>query len=388
MDFKIYLPKYIVRKKNYIFKRYFTRQYYGKKYGKELFSAINSFGSNKSDLIEMLSFPKIGAIEINSTCNLKCKICNTHLANRKVKIMDLEKIEKILSTLKHYDVQGLVLHTINEPFAHPEFENILKLFKRYDIYISRLSTNGLLLDKHSNAIFKYNDIIKTLRFSIDGIYEQYEKTRQGASFQKLVDNIRSFSKENKKVGIPLRIDSVLLKDNLYQVREFLSFFSKFFLFEDIHLHHSNFLAADNSYIKNQSILYNHMKEQNPCLSLYTAVFILSNGDISLCCRDFAAQLVIGNIFEQSIEEIWNGQRHKEIIEKFKKKSKDLSQCLNCFSADSNYEGLLIKFIYFLYFKYYKSSDKDFYDKLKGWVDLLNNNRREIQKECIDFINKM
>jgi radical SAM protein with 4Fe4S-binding SPASM domain len=40
--------------------------------------------------------------------------------------------------------------------------------------------------------------------------------------------------------------------------------------------------------------------------------IASNGDVVSCCRDLEHKTVLGNLFEQDFEEIWNGERYQAL----------------------------------------------------------------------------
>ena len=50
----------------------------------------------------------------------------------------------------------------------------------------------------------------------------------------------------------------------------------------------------------------------PCIALWSTLGIHSNGDVNLCCIDFANSVPLGNARQQSIEEIWKGEKLKQI----------------------------------------------------------------------------
>ena len=62
----------------------------------------------------------------------------------------------------------------------------------------------------------------------------------------------------------------------------------------------------------ESTDYKVNKIPTACLHLYIGTQILENGDVSLCgCWDAKQKMIIGNIFEQSFEEIY-GENSQEM----------------------------------------------------------------------------
>lgn len=53
-----------------------------------------------------------------------------------------------------------------------------------------------------------------------------------------------------------------------------------------------------------------------CKRLFTQAYILWNGDMLLCCVDYGYTTVLGNVAEQSIREVWNADKAREIRRRF------------------------------------------------------------------------
>jgi radical SAM protein with 4Fe4S-binding SPASM domain len=52
-----------------------------------------------------------------------------------------------------------------------------------------------------------------------------------------------------------------------------------------------------------------------CELLFTKPVVLANGDVNACaCRDVEAELIVGNVKEQSLREIWAGPKIDAIID--------------------------------------------------------------------------
>lgn len=65
--------------------------------------------------------------------------------------------------------------------------------------------------------------------------------------------------------------------------------------------------------------------------------ILWNGDVTLCCYDYNGSNVIGNIGNNSMEEIWHSVKIEQIRDTFKNHTTNtLSLCNKCFLAPHNF----------------------------------------------------
>ena len=54
------------------------------------------------------------------------------------------------------------------------------------------------------------------------------------------------------------------------------------------------------------------KKRHPCYELWKRVTILYDGRVVPCCFDFDGELVLGDLKEQSLKEIWNGKKMKNL----------------------------------------------------------------------------
>jgi radical SAM protein with 4Fe4S-binding SPASM domain len=50
----------------------------------------------------------------------------------------------------------------------------------------------------------------------------------------------------------------------------------------------------------------------PCIQPWERINFLYNGDVNICCGDVEGELIVGNIKESSIRQLWYGKRAKEI----------------------------------------------------------------------------
>ena len=65
-----------------------------------------------------------------------------------------------------------------------------------------------------------------------------------------------------------------------------------------------------------------------CSLLFETFTILSNGNVVTCCYDLKGELIHGNIFKESILDIWQSQKYKKIRDNFRIKKYN-SLCESC-----------------------------------------------------------
>lgn len=66
---------------------------------------------------------------------------------------------------------------------------------------------------------------------------------------------------------------------------------------------------------------------------YIKIVIRPTGDVLFCCNDFHYKWVIGNLTHNTIQEVWNGKRRLELLDKLEHGGKG-TPCLHCEEAMS------------------------------------------------------
>ena len=92
--------------------------------------------------------------------------------------------------------------------------------------------------------------------------------------------------------------------------------------------------------KTDKELFKKKKNQKPfcCPSLWQRMFIHPDGIVTPCCLDAKRNLVMGNINENSISEIWNNEKYRKMRDLHRKgEYKKISECKNCSLANYRQE---------------------------------------------------
>lgn len=66
-----------------------------------------------------------------------------------------------------------------------------------------------------------------------------------------------------------------------------------------------------------------------CTFPWYAMVICADGTVTPCPQDFFAQMTMGNVNEQTLREIWNGNPYRDLRRKFRTNIESLELCKDC-----------------------------------------------------------
>jgi MoaA/NifB/PqqE/SkfB family radical SAM enzyme len=170
-------------------------------------------------------------INVNSICNLKCKMCDVGQQNENsqfYKIMisdnneslDLELLQTLINEVKSYKPKIAIVGT--EPLLYQKLIDISDYIIRNNLELS-ITTNGLLLEKYAQDLVNIG--ISDLNVSIDGPSKIHDDIRGvTTSFEKAINGIKlihSLKKQYKIVKPKIRINYTISKYNYHCLSQFI-----------------------------------------------------------------------------------------------------------------------------------------------------------------------
>ncbi len=298
------------------------------------------FSYNFSDKTEIKNNPHIFVIESTNYCNLDCAMCPRRHMQRKPEHMKFELFKKIIDESKDF-VYEVGLDLFGEPLLCPDIFKMIKYAKEAGVNNTAMSTNAMLLteDKAKSILSSGLDV---LVIDMDAFTkETYEKLRVGANFETVVKNVRRFA-ELKKVEEangnmkPYAILQIIqMKENESEINDWIEFWKD----SPFHLHIKRFntwAGQDKDIIalskEEQRVRFG--QKRRPCAFLWEQMIFASNGNVTACCIDYDTKLAMGNVKENSVLEIWNGERFKKFRE-LHKKGVYTNICENCLEWKGN-----------------------------------------------------
>lgn len=232
-------------------------------------------------------------IETYNRCNGGCSFCPVSVKNetRPETRMDSELFYKIIDDLSSMKYDGkIALFSNNEPFLDERIIDFHK-YARKKLPKARfhLFTNGTLL-----TMDKFLEIIEYLDELIIDNYNQELK---------LIPNnqkIKQYCEEHKElIG---KVTIVLRKPN-----EILT---------------SRGGDAPN---RNDKIVY----DGTTCMLPFRQMIVRPDGKVSLCCNDPLGKYTMGDLAKQTIDEVWFGEKFKNVRKKIYLGRENVDKCKYC-----------------------------------------------------------
>lgn len=299
-------------------------------------------------------------IEITNTCNLNCDFCPKH--HRKKRQLSAEEFNLITDKVRG-KVCFLYFHLMGEPLLHPLLPQFVRMANEKG-FKTVLTSNGTLLHRclplldalphkiqlslHSHESNARGELASYMQEVMDFSTQAAEKGtcmvlrlwNQGGKDQENEEVMRLIEQYVPKPWKE-RPDGFRLKDHLY-----LEFDRKFEWPTAGEESEKN--LKDESEDESEKNLKDELKnesedesgEESPkkdkkqlfCKALIKQIGVLSDGSLVPCCLDHDGDVVLGNLLNQSLEEILASPRAQALIEGFKHHMASEKLCQNCESA--------------------------------------------------------
>lgn len=275
-------------------------------------------------------------IEPTSVCNLHCDYClNKDLNKPQLGHMSMELYRKIIDEIAQF-ASDIYLQHRGESVVHPKLPEMIAYAKAKGLKTKLHNNATLLTVKKSEAIIDAG--LDFISFSFDGyVKKTYEENRKGGNFEKTLQNILDFLRIKKEKGRKTPFTQLQVmeiwsgKDPQQLTHERESFSRNFDGLAldrlDIRTPH-NWAGGINP--ATEKAMHKAGKHYVPCTFPWYSMTLLWNGEAIICPQDFMGKLIMGNANDQSIKEIWNGEKSRAMRRSLiDKKFEDWMPCLSC-----------------------------------------------------------
>ena len=260
-------------------------------------------------------FPIRFNIEPTNYCNLSCSMCPREL-NRPFGYMDVSLFQKIIDESILYGKRLII--TVNkdgEPLLHPELPKMVKYVKdKKAAHKINFYTNGILLSE-TKSLELINSGLDTIHISIDAFSKgTYKKVKNSQKLEIVEENVKGLVELKKKYHskIPLVVVKIIhTPDTHDEIKPFMNRWKGIADFVEIGEYHTWDGTLDNSSLFDQTDSTMRRKRY-PCTFLWYNPVILWDGRVTTCCVDYQGKGVIGDIKENTLAEIWQGDTLQKI----------------------------------------------------------------------------
>ena len=219
-------------------------------------------------------------LDLTGLCNRTCYFCpRTFKSYPNVnEHMSLETIEIVLAELRAIDFKGVIeLAGRGEPTLHNKFDKVVDLVtaqpRKWDV---RVTTNGYRIDKLWGVYAKIDELILntyTNQEDSDFMRKKYVKLPNGKRIEHYFKPDTLSIEEMNNLGPQ---QDTTKEDGLYFT----------YLFN------------------NRAGVFSEESVKEPCFHPMRQIFIDYHGNYQMCCNDWKYQIIIGNVHERSLMDMY------------------------------------------------------------------------------------
>jgi Radical SAM superfamily/Wzt C-terminal domain/Iron-sulfur cluster-binding domain len=263
-------------------------------------------------------FPQDMMVQTTSRCNSSCIFCPYQVVSKEIEhtVMPPELFERLMAECgEHSGMRTFCLFLMNEPLVDPDIRERIVIARKYnpDVCIS-IFTNGcdLNLDLARSLL---DSGVSHLTFGVNAHWpETYRTITNRKDFEQVKQNITRFLELRNEHAAPISVDirlvgalQLLSEEEIAEAKEYWKPFDVRSI--EVFLGHTT--RAGNlagTYQVRHPQIYG-CRDGMP----YYRAAILSSGDVTLCCMDWRREVILGNVNDATLHEIWNSERRREVL---------------------------------------------------------------------------
>ena len=267
-------------------------------------------------------------IEITNYCNMNCKFCPK--TNRRLQYMEIQDFKNIIEKIKDY-TNTIYLHVKGEPLLHANLKEILEIAKQSNLDVV-ITTNGTML-KEKQEILENAKSIRQINISVHSFEQNIKK--QNNYLDDVLNTVKNITDKND-IYISYRFWNMHNEDITKNEEQIQQICKSYNIESYDELKTNNYLKLkEKQYINIDNVFEwpnlnnKECSEYGYCYGLIDQLAILVDGTVVPCCLDQDGIINLGNILEESLEDILNKEKTKEIIKGFKENKLHEELCKKC-----------------------------------------------------------
>ncbi|EIF51482.1 radical SAM/SPASM domain-containing protein [Sulfurovum sp. AR] len=278
-------------------------------------------------------------IELTNVCGLSCSFCPTKALPTKE--MDLDFFESILKQAKVY-TKEIACHVVGDPLTLSNLDAYLDIIHKHGLK-AMLTTSGYFLKKHSYDTL-FHPCVKQINISLNS----FNKNDTSITFEQYMNPVLALCEAKLERGedifINLRVWNLdeMMSERRFNETLFEKLSSAFGTKLDLKTIYeekpkslrlaSKILVHFDNYFEWPS-LNNRNYGHGTCQGLQSHVAILASGKVVPCCLDCDGIIELGDLHENTLDEILTAKRAVDMVEGFKEGKAVEELCQKCSYKD-------------------------------------------------------
>lgn len=294
----------------------------------------------------LLCGPSAVYIDLATACNINCRFCWNHSLLNKEKvfkkdvILPFPMVKDIVHAARRWHTREILLSGDGEPTLHPRIKEIIEYIKGNDMVLF-LATNATFPERLLAAVSRVDYLFVDLCSPDEESYGFFQSPRNKSLFARVMKNLTVLSALKSKYKRPnINVAFIITRDNYAKIPEMMN------LCDRLRIDKATFRIIETTRAtKGLSLSPAHKKgllkiirdagrrrfrfghnlnevgrgltdfersaySFSKCLSGWFNVSIDVNRNVGICCHN--ENLVIGNLRDASLQEIWESERARQI----------------------------------------------------------------------------
>lgn len=293
-------------------------------------------------------YPAHLTVETTSSCQLRCPVCPIPTDVDRRGNFPIELFKMLLSQV-HWRLDTMYFGWSGEPLLNKQVHTMVRLAADRG-FKTHMNTNGMLVGRFAEEILDSG--LDFIGIDLDGMdQETLVNYRVKGSWQEIMDGVKRLTdlKRVRACATPMvSLQMIVMKQTESQIDDFVKLGSRLgadqVFLKSFNVDLGNWMSeADHQkmadrFLPSNPIYSRYVVEQGrlsvrpeimkaKCPEAHGGMTILQNGDAVLCCLDFKANHILGNILKTPLDEIWRSDAYRKIRKAVDARSLDL--CKTC-----------------------------------------------------------
>ncbi len=278
-------------------------------------------------------------IELTNVCGLSCSFCPTK--SLPTQEMDLDFFESIVNQAKVY-TKEIACHVVGDPLTLSNLDAYLDIIHKHGLKVM-LTTSGYFLKKHSYDTL-FHPCVKQINISLNS----FNKNDTSITFEQYMKPVLALCEakleREEDIFINLRVWNLdeMMSERTFNETLFEKLSSAFGTKLDLKTIYeekpkslrlaSKILVHFDNYFEWPS-LNNRNYGHGTCQGIQSHVAILASGKVVPCCLDCDGIIELGDLHENTLDEILTAKRAVNMLEGFKEGKAVEELCQKCSYKD-------------------------------------------------------
>ncbi len=284
--------------------------------------------------VTVLLPPRCLTIETTSSCQLRCPACPTPVGLGRPRGFFTAKLMDHLLAQVDWQLDCISFGWSGEPLLNRELPALILAASQ--VARTYVSTNGLLLERDADLLLSAG--LDHLRVCLDGVDQTMaEIYRVGTDFEKVVAGAKHLARRRKERGLvkpKISLQMLVTKHTEAFLEQFIQLAMGCGV-DEVYFKSFNLSLSDWLLPEQRAQMAEEFLPDNPrflryerhlsgswglrpelratlCPEVESGMTILHTGEVVPCCEDFRGSYILGNVRQESLLEIWRGERYRQL----------------------------------------------------------------------------